>query len=43
MEAITAATKTSCEAVGMSHLVGTIEPGKLAALLVVRTDPTVTP
>ncbi|MEV0672402.1 amidohydrolase family protein [Mycobacterium sp. NPDC050441] len=42
-EAITAATKTSSEAVGMSHLIGTVEPGKLADLLVLRRDPTQDP
>lgn len=43
MEAITAATVTSSEAAGMSHLIGTVEPGKLADLLVVRQDPTQDP
>lgn len=42
-EAITAATKISSEAVGMSHLLGTIEVGKLADLLVLREDPTQNP
>lgn len=39
-EAITAGTKISSEAVGMSHVLGTVEPGKLADLLVLREDPT---
>ena len=40
MEAITAGTVTSSEAAGMSHVIGTVEPGKLADLLVLRQDPT---
>ncbi|ODR26628.1 metal-dependent hydrolase family protein [Mycolicibacterium porcinum] len=42
-EAITAATLTGSEAVGMSHVLGTVEPGKLADLLVLRRDPTEDP
>lgn len=42
-EAITAATRTSLEAVGMSHVLGTVEVGKLADLLVLRKDPTQDP
>jgi imidazolonepropionase-like amidohydrolase len=42
-EAITAATKVSSEAVGMSHVLGTVEAGKLADLLVLRKDPTQDP
>jgi imidazolonepropionase-like amidohydrolase len=40
-QAIHAATSVSSEAVGMSHVIGTLEPGKLADLLVLRADPTV--
>ncbi|WP_406498822.1 amidohydrolase family protein [Streptomyces sp. NBC_00846] len=39
-QAITAATVVSSEAVGMSHVIGTVEVGKQADLLVVRADPT---
>lgn len=39
-EAITAATKIGSQAVGMSHVLGTVEVGKLADLLVLRQDPT---
>ena len=39
-QAITAATKNGAEALGMEHVLGTVEPGKLADLLVVRKDPT---
>lgn len=39
-QAIRAATAVSSEAVGMSHVLGTLEPGKLADLLVLRADPT---
>lgn len=42
-EAITAATVTASQAVGMSHLICSVEPGKLADLLVLRRDPTVDP
>lgn len=42
-EAISAATMTGAEAVGLSHVLGTVEPGKLADLLVLRKDPTVDP
>jgi imidazolonepropionase-like amidohydrolase len=43
MQAITAATAVGAEAVGMSHVLGTVEPGKIADLLVVRQDPTQSP
>jgi imidazolonepropionase-like amidohydrolase len=39
MQAIVAATKTASECVHMQHEVGTIEPGKLADVLVVDGDP----
>jgi imidazolonepropionase-like amidohydrolase len=39
MEAISAATKTSAEALGLDNEIGTIEEGKLADLLVIRGDP----
>lgn len=39
-QAINAATAVSSEAVGMSHVLGTLEAGKLADLLVLRADPT---
>ncbi|MBC9937434.1 MULTISPECIES: amidohydrolase family protein [unclassified Leucobacter] len=39
-QAIHAATAVSSEAVGMSHVIGTLETGKLADLLVLRADPT---
>ncbi|WP_449282236.1 amidohydrolase family protein [Leucobacter sp.] len=39
-QAIHAATAVSSQAVGMSHVLGTLEPGKLADLLVLRADPT---
>ncbi|TRW80977.1 amidohydrolase family protein [Mycolicibacterium sp. 018/SC-01/001] len=39
-EAITAATAVSAQAVGMSHVLGTVTPGMLADLLVLRRDPT---
>ncbi len=39
MEAILAATKTSAEAIGLDDLIGTIEPGKEADLVVVGSDP----
>ena len=39
-QAIAAATSVGSEAVGMSHLIGTVEAGKMADLLVVRRDPT---
>jgi imidazolonepropionase-like amidohydrolase len=38
-EALLAATKTAAEALGISEHVGTIEPGKLADLVVVDGDP----
>lgn len=39
MEAIVAGTKTSAEAMGWSKEIGTLEPGKLADVLLVRGDP----
>jgi imidazolonepropionase-like amidohydrolase len=42
-EAITAATAVGSEAVGLPNLIGTVEPGKIADLLVLRRDPTVDP
>lgn len=39
-EAISAATKNGAEVLGMGHVLGTVEPRKLADLLVVRKDPT---
>ena len=39
-QAITAATKTAAEALGMGHAIGTVEAGKAADLLVVKKDPT---
>lgn len=42
-EAITAATVVGSEALGMSHVIGSIEPGKMADLLVLRRDPTTDP
>ena len=39
MEAIVSATKTNAEIAGLGHQLGTIEPGKLADLIVVDQDP----
>jgi len=39
MQAIVAATKTASECVQMASDIGTLEPGKLADLLVVDGDP----
>jgi imidazolonepropionase-like amidohydrolase len=39
-QAICSATKIASEALGMSHVIGTVEPGKMADLLVVKKDPT---
>lgn len=39
MQAIVAGTKTSAELCGIDHLVGTIEAGKLADIVVVAGDP----
>ena len=39
MEAIMAATKISAEVIGLEGLIGTIEPGKEADLVVVGSDP----
>jgi len=38
-EALVAATKTGAEILGMDHLLGTLEPGKLADVLVVNGRP----
>jgi imidazolonepropionase-like amidohydrolase len=39
MEAIVASTRTGAEALGLADRVGTVEPGKLADLLMVADDP----
>jgi imidazolonepropionase-like amidohydrolase len=39
IDAITAATKTGAEVMRMGDLIGTVEPGKLADLVVVDGDP----
>jgi len=39
MEAIVSATRTNAELIGMSDRVGTLEPGKLADLIVVNGNP----
>jgi imidazolonepropionase-like amidohydrolase len=39
MEAIVAATRTGSECIGLEKQVGTVEPGKLADLIVVEGDP----
>ena len=38
-EALVSATSTAAHALGLDHLIGTVEPGKLADLLVVDGDP----
>lgn len=38
-QAITAATVTAAEAVGMAHVLGAVKPGHIADLLVLRRDP----
>lgn len=43
VEALTAATGTAARALGIDHVVGTVEPGKLADLLVVDGDPITDP
>ncbi|KXA98070.1 hypothetical protein AKJ39_02560 [candidate division MSBL1 archaeon SCGC-AAA259J03] len=40
LEAITSATKTGAEALGINDKIGTIEEGKIADLLVLKKDPT---
>ena len=40
MEVLVSATKTAAEALGIEHMVGSLEEGKLADLLVVDPDPT---
>ena len=39
MQAIVATTKTASECVHLQHDIGTLEPGKLADLLLVEGDP----
>jgi imidazolonepropionase-like amidohydrolase len=39
LETLTAATRTAAVAIGRGDVVGTLEPGKLADLLVVEGDP----
>jgi imidazolonepropionase-like amidohydrolase len=39
-QALAAGTRLSAEAVGLSHIVGTLEPGKVADVTVVTGDPT---
>jgi len=39
MQAIVAGTKTSAEALGMEDLIGTIENGKFADLIAIKSDP----
>jgi imidazolonepropionase-like amidohydrolase len=39
MEAIQAATRTAAEALGLEGHLGTIEPGKVADVLIVDGDP----
>ena len=41
MEAITCATKTSSECLGRDNEIGTITPGKSAAVLIINGDPSV--
>jgi imidazolonepropionase-like amidohydrolase len=43
LEAITAATHTAAQALGMAHRIGSIEEGKAADLLVLTADPTSDP
>ncbi len=39
MEAIVASTKTAAEALGLERQIGTVEKGKVADLIIVKTDP----
>jgi imidazolonepropionase-like amidohydrolase len=39
MNAIIAATNNVAHAFGLSHLLGTLEPGKLADVLIIKGDP----
>lgn len=39
MEAIVATTKTAAECLGWNDKIGTVEPGKLADLVIAKTDP----
>lgn len=39
LEAVTAATATAAEALGLAHRIGTVEPGKAADLVVYSRDP----
>lgn len=43
LEALTAATHTASQALGMAHRIGSVQPDKAADLLVVTKDPTVDP
>lgn len=38
-EVVTSATLTAAEVLGMEHEIGSVEPGKLADLLVLETNP----
>jgi imidazolonepropionase-like amidohydrolase len=38
-EALTAATKTAAEALGLGELIGTVDSGKIADLIIVDGDP----
>ena len=39
MEAIVASTKNTAFAIGLEHDLGTLEPGKLADLIILKSDP----
>jgi imidazolonepropionase-like amidohydrolase len=39
IETINAATKTSSEAIGLSKIIGTVEPGKIADLVLIKGKP----
>ena len=43
MEALVSATRTNAEILGLAHELGTIEPGKLADLIVVQDNPLLNP
>ena len=43
LEAISAATAVAADACGLGHELGTVEPGKIADLLVVDGDPVADP
>ena len=38
-DALISATSVGAEALGLDHLIGTVEPGKMADLLVLDSDP----